>query len=183
MVSESKDQRKRKVCMVTYQESPTGLPPMFNEGVSLAGAGFDVESLCLGGETTPAEEQHAPGFRTRRFPVRTRKFFHSVLGHATRNPAVAAVQYVLSYGEYVTKAFAGAVGSGADLYEAHDLPALLPALLAAKVRRRPVLYRAHELWSETHAKVRFAGFWKLMDRSLVPLCDDVVTPEDDPGYT
>lgn len=178
MASDPNDERKRKVCMVTYQESPTELPPMFNEGVSLASAGFDVESLCLGSEERQPDEQHAPGFRTRRFPVRTRSFFHKVLGEATSNRAVAAVQYVLSYGEYVTRAFVGAVESGADMYEAHDLPALLPAVMAAKVRRRPILYRAHELWSETHAKVRFAPFWKLMDRSLVPLCDDVVTPDE-----
>jgi glycosyltransferase involved in cell wall biosynthesis len=46
------------------------------------------------------------------------------------------------------------------------------------VRRRPVVYRAHELWSETHAQVRFARLWRWLDRLLVPRCDEVVTPEE-----
>jgi glycosyltransferase involved in cell wall biosynthesis len=46
------------------------------------------------------------------------------------------------------------------------------------LRGKPVIYRAHELWSEALAQVRFAWLWRLMDRLLVPLCDEVVTPDE-----
>ena len=178
MASGSINAHRPKVCMLAYCDSPTALPSMLNEGASLAGAGFEVESLCLASAATPPSEAHAPGFRTRRFPVRVREFFQGLLGSATSGRRLAAVQRVLSYAEYVSKAFVHALKSGADLYAAHDLPPLLPTVLAAKLRRKPVVYRAHELWSETQAHVPFAWFWRFLDRSLVPLCDQVVTPEE-----
>jgi len=179
VASGSINAHRRKVCMLAYCDSPTALPSMLNEGASLAGAGFEVESLCLASADAPSpSESHAPGFRTRRFPVRVREFFQGLLGFATSDRRLAAVQRVLSYAEYVSKAFVHALKSGADLYAAHDLPPLLPTVLAAKLRRKPVVYRAHELWSETQAHVPFAWFWRFLDRSLVPLCDQVVTPEE-----
>jgi glycosyltransferase involved in cell wall biosynthesis len=165
--------------MAAYHEWPTSLPPMCNEGISLARAGFVVDLICLASASgSTGTEVHFPGFTMRRIDIRTRSFFHSLFGRATANRAVAAAQYVLSYAEFVAKALASALSSRADVYEAHDLPPLLPTVLAAKLRRRPVVYRAHELWSEAHAKVRFAWFWRLMDRALVPWCDEVVTPDE-----
>ena len=64
------------------------------------------------------------------------------------------------------------------MYEANDLPPLLPAVVSAKLRGKPVVYRAHELWSEQTPNMRFAAFWRFMDRFLVPRCDYVVTPEE-----
>lgn len=168
-----------KICMLAYHEWPTALPPMCNEGVSLARAGFEVDLLCLASASgSNPTEVHVPGFTMRRIPIRTRSFFHSLFGRGTARGAVAAAQYVLSFAEFGVKALAGALSSGADVYEAHDLPPLLPALVAAKLRRKPIVYRAHELWSETHAKVRFAWFWRLLERALVPRCDEVVTPDE-----
>lgn len=165
--------------MVAYCESPTSIPPMLNEGMSLAADGFEVEAICVASSGGSAStEVHAPGFTSLRLRLWTRTFFHSLFGHHTGNRAVAAVQYALSYAEFVAKAFARALRSGADLYEANDLPPLLPTLIAAKLRSRPIVYRAHELWPETHAKVRFAWLWRRLDRWLVPLCDEVVTPDE-----
>ncbi len=171
--------RQPKVCMVTYSEAAAALPPLLNEGLSLARAGFEVEALCLRSGAAPPAEVHAPGFTTRRFRVRARESFHAVFGRATPHRAMAAVQYGLSYAEYVALASALALRSRADLYQAHDLPTLLPAVLAAKLLRKPVVYRAHELWPEAQAKVRFARFWRRLERALVPLCDEVVTPDED----
>lgn len=168
----------RKICMVGYGESNTTLPPMFNEALSLARAGFDVESLAVA--LTPAAkrvEEYAPGFSTRRFRIRTRTLSRALFGEAPAR-GIAALQRLVSYAEFVLKAFALAFRSRADVYEAHDLPALLPTVLAARLRGRPIVYRAHELYSETHAIVRFARFWRSLDRILVPRCDEVVTPEE-----
>ena len=179
MTTDSPSTRKRKVCMTTYTDSYFGIPPMFNEGVSLARAGFEVESFGLApGSASASSEEHVPGFTTRRFPVRSRNFFHAIFGHATRGRGFPIVRYLLSYVEFVLKTTAHAWRSRADLYEAHDLPALLPMMMAAKLRGRPIAYHAHELWSEASAEDRFARVWRLLDRALVPHCDLVVTPEE-----
>src|SRR5712691_11329513 len=152
---------------------------MFNECASIAGHGFEVKSLCFASTASSIpSEAHVPGFRTRRFTVRSRQFFRGLFSFAACGRHLTAVRRVLSYAEYVVKAFVHALTSRADVYAAHDLPPLLPTVLAAKLRGKPVVYRAHELWSETHAQVPFARFWRLMDRWLVPLCEEVVTPDE-----
>ncbi len=179
MATEPAHARAPKMCMVAYHDCPTSLPSMWNEGVSLARSGFEVDLLCLGSASTSSPtEAHAPRFTMRRIQIRTRSFFHSLFGRGTAHRAVAAAQYVLSYGEFIVKALARALSSRADVYAAHDLPPLLPTVLAAKLRGKPIVYHAHELWSEAHAKVPFAWFWRLMDRALVPRCDEVVTPDE-----
>ena len=170
---------RHRVLMVTYGESVASLPPMFHEGAALAAAGFEVESLHIAPASgSDGVDTNVPGFTSRRFRLRARNLFHGLFGRATANRGVAALQYASTYAEYVGKAFLLALRFRADVYEAHDLPALLPTVLAAKMRGKPIIYRAHELFSETHAVVRFARFWRLLDRALVPLCDEVVTPDD-----
>jgi glycosyltransferase involved in cell wall biosynthesis len=153
---------------------------MLNEGLSLSRAGFDVEALCVApGSETARRTVHAAGFSTRWLRVWTRWLFHRLFGDATSNhAALAAVQYALSYTEYLVKAIWRALTSRADVYEAHDLPALPAALVAAKLRGRPIVYRAHELWSEASLGVPVPWFWRWLDRVLVPRCDLVVTPEE-----
>ena len=172
MTTQPTSTRKRKVCMSTYTETYMPVPPMFNEGVSLARAGFEVESFGLAPMSgSGSTDEHVPGFSTRRFPVRARNFFHARFGHAVRGRGFPIVQYLLSYAEFVAKTATRAWRSRADLYEAHDLPALPPMMVAAKLRGRPISYHAHELWSEASAEDRFARFWRLLDRALVPHCD------------
>ena len=171
--------RNRRICMLAYWDSPTALPPMVNLGVSLAAAGFNAELICLAPHSTPASpEVLVPGLRITRLRIRSRRWFHAIFGTATAHRGVAAVQYVASYVEFVTKAVVAALRSRADVYEANDLPPLLPAVVSARLRGKPVVYRAHELWSEATPNVRFAAFWRFMERSLVPRCDYVVTPEE-----
>jgi len=170
--------RDRKVCMLAYWDSPTALPPMFNHGVSLSADGFDVEMICLAPHAgTASVDPHVPGLSTTRLYLRSRQFFQRFLGAAPPS-ALAAMQWAASYFEFVVKSIAAALGARADVYEANDLPPLLPAIVAARLRGKPVVYRAHELWSEATPSVRFAGFWRLMERILVPKCDHVITPEE-----
>src|SRR6185295_3422226 len=166
-----------KVCMVTYGDSAGSLPPLLHEGLSLAAAGFEVESVH-GKANASGSDTHAPGFKSVRFPVRVRELFRALPGEGA---ALGPLQQLLSYGEFVLKAAVTAWRAGADLYEAHDLPALLPTLLAARLRGKPLVYHANELFSETHAQVGFAWFWRGLDRMLVPRCDEVVTPDEHRG--
>jgi glycosyltransferase involved in cell wall biosynthesis len=164
--------------MLAYWDSPTALPPMFNHGVSLSADGFDVEMICLAANSGgAAADPLVSGLSSARLRIRSRQFFQRLLGPAPPR-ALAAVQWAVSYFEFVIKSIAAALRARADVYEANDLPPLLPAIVAARLRRKPVVYRAHELWSEATPNVRFAGFWRLMELSLVPKCDYVITPEE-----
>ena len=115
--------------------------------------------------------------RHKRLRIRSRQLFHPLFGPA-RFRGLAALQYVTSYFEFVTRAVVAALRSCADVYDANDLPPLLPTLIAAKLRGKPAVNRAHELWLEAAADLRFAAFWRLLERTLVPRCDYVVTPEE-----
>jgi glycosyltransferase involved in cell wall biosynthesis len=173
------ERRRKKICMVAYCDSPTALPPMLNEATSLVAHGFDVEFLFPAPATAPINgDSPDAGFRTRPFRLHASGLFRRRLGLAGLGRRLAGLERALRYSEFVIKAFVHALASGADLYAAHDLPPLLPTVLAAKLRGRPVVYRAHELWSEAHPEVPFARLWRLLDRALVPLCDEVITPDD-----
>jgi glycosyltransferase involved in cell wall biosynthesis len=152
---------------------------MFNHGVSLSADGFQVELICLAPNSAPAaaEVPAVSGIRSTCLRIRSRWVFHRLFSPAARR-ALVGVQYVASYVEFVTKGIVAALRARADVYEANDLPPLLPAVVGAKLRGKPVVYRAHELWSEARPNMPFAGFWRLMERVLVPRCDYVVTPED-----
>jgi glycosyltransferase involved in cell wall biosynthesis len=73
--------------------------------------------------------------------------------------------------------WATAVHQRADFYHAHDLETLLPAVLASRVRGRPVVYDAHELTSE-QGDVRSLrkAVERWLERRLVPRVDYLITP-------
>jgi hypothetical protein len=163
--------------MVTYGDSGVSLPPLMHGALSLASSGFQVDLLHSDAAPSSADE-HAPGLRSHPFPLRTRSALRALRARVPANRGITAVQHLLSYGEFILRASMAAYRMRADLYEAHDLPALLPTLVAARLRAKPLVYRANEIFSETHAHVRFAWFWRGLDRLLVPHCDEVVTPEE-----
>jgi glycosyltransferase involved in cell wall biosynthesis len=166
-----------RVCMVTYGDSAASLPALLHGGLSLASAGFQVDSLHSDA-APPSADQNAPGFRSHRFPLRTRSALRTLRARGPATRAIAAILQLLSYCEFIFRAAVAAYRMRADVYEAHDLPALLPTLLAARLRGKPLIYRANEIFSEGHPHVPFARFWRGLDRLLVPHCDEVVTPEE-----
>jgi glycosyltransferase involved in cell wall biosynthesis len=54
----------------------------------------------------------------------------------------------LKYMEFLIRASARGIGKKSDAYHAHDLPTLLPALIAGKWNHAKVIYDSHELWTE-----------------------------------
>lgn len=169
----------KKICMISYLADPSYIPNMMHGAHSLQKLGFDIESICASSKaeflTRPVQNHTFP---IRRVFLYSRKFFHDVFGMAGQNVVIAALQYVLTYAEFVVKSALHAWRSRADLYEPHDLPALLPAVLVASLRRKPVVYHAHELYAEMHEKVRFAHFWKFLERVLLRFVDRIIVPEE-----
>jgi glycosyltransferase involved in cell wall biosynthesis len=54
----------------------------------------------------------------------------------------------LKYTEFLIRAAVRGIRKNCDVYHAHDLPTLLPALIAGKWNRAKVIYDSHELWTE-----------------------------------
>lgn len=54
----------------------------------------------------------------------------------------------LKYAEFLVRAAMRGMGKTCDVYHAHDLPTLLPALVAGRWNRAKVVYDSHELWTE-----------------------------------
>ncbi len=54
----------------------------------------------------------------------------------------------LKYMEFLIRASVRGIGKKCDVYHAHDLPTLLPALIAGKWNRAKIIYDSHELWTE-----------------------------------
>jgi glycosyltransferase involved in cell wall biosynthesis len=143
------------------------VPPVINEGTSLAAAGYRVELLGLRYSRAQASvEQVSPGFRLRRVDLWTRRLF----GEDDRFE-------IFRYGEMAVRSFVWCFARNADLYVAHDLIALPFVYPAARLRRRKVVYRAHELWSEQQEHFPRADFWRALDRWFSPRVDLIVAPE------
>jgi glycosyltransferase involved in cell wall biosynthesis len=64
----------------------------------------------------------------------------------------------VKYLEYIWSACRQAVRERADIYHAHDLNTLLPALIAAKINKTKIIYDSHELWTELYP--RCAVVWQ-----------------------
>ncbi|RPJ44498.1 MAG: glycosyltransferase family 1 protein, partial [Candidatus Latescibacterota bacterium] len=82
------------------------------------------------------------------------------------------------YAEYFLRAAWRGLRSGADVFHAHDLDTLLPAAIASRLRRRPLVYDAHELFTETHFLVgreRERRIWAFLERRLIRLARRVIT--------
>lgn len=143
------------------------VPPLLNEGRSLAEAGYCVELLGLRtGAGQPEREVVAPGFRLRRVDLWSRK----LVGDDDRFE-------IVRYAEMAARSFLWCFFANADLYVAHDLIALPFVYPAARLRGKPVVYRAHELWSEQKEHFPRAAFWRLLDRWFSPKVDLIVAPE------
>ncbi|MBI4338409.1 MAG: glycosyltransferase family 4 protein [Chloroflexi bacterium] len=82
------------------------------------------------------------------------------------------------YGEFVARAAARAIAQPASVYHAHDLPALLPAYIAAKVKGARLVYDAHELWTEQGTSYSDRNVWRRPERWLLRRVDGVVTVND-----
>jgi glycosyltransferase involved in cell wall biosynthesis len=83
----------------------------------------------------------------------------------------------VKYLEYVWAACRQAVRERADIYHAHDLNTLLPALLAAKINKAKIIYDSHELWTELYPRCATAWqkcFWRTIESWCIKRVDKVI---------
>ena len=87
----------------------------------------------------------------------------------------------LRYARFWRDAYGQLVHMRPDAIHAHDLDALLPAWLAAALLAVPLVYDAHELWTELPSLVGrplSRGIWRALAAVLVHRSDAVITVAD-----
>jgi glycosyltransferase involved in cell wall biosynthesis len=136
-------------------------PPVRYEAQSLAEQGWEVQVLSISERGTEPEAP-PPGVHEQVIPLLSRR---------VPSGALMGVKYL----ELAVRQWQAARRWPANLYVAHDLPTLLPALSVAARKRAPVVYRIHELWTE-RKRVPGRRLWRMMEGRLARRADLVVAP-------
>lgn len=68
--------------------------------------------------------------------------------------------------------------SGANVYHAHDLQALPWVWIVARLRRRPIIYDAHEISTDRTSLRRAGRFIRYIERFFARRCDAMITTTD-----
>jgi len=126
------------------------------EAISLIEAGHEVTFYALKDKNTPSfEKRHQ--FSIYRIELKTRYLL-------PKNQIFFFIKYV----EYITRTVFSLLNKPFDAYHAHDLETLPIAYLLGKIKKKPVIYDSHELYTEMkkhHPAAR--KFWLLLERLLV----------------
>lgn len=145
------------VCMIAFSDLRFDYR-IFREATALHGAGHSVTIIAAAFSATPLERWDA--FETHLIPVdrsqSLRRLYPMFWHKASR--LLGHIQ--------------------ADVYHAHDLDTLWPAMRVAQRRRRPLVYDSHEFWIEQSSLVDrpiMRGLWSTLEKRLITHVDHVIT--------
>lgn len=161
VTTDSSGVKRRRICMLLQGRYDTDAR-VKREARTLARK-FDLRVIHL------CSEGEAPGI-FRDGPVEVERF-----DLLTRRLPGSSVFLPLKFVEFCIRLAWRAARRSPDAYHAHDLPMVLPALLADRFSRAPVVYDAHELYAEMgmHSP-RSARFWRAIDRWVSSRVDRVI---------
>jgi len=136
------------------------------EAKTLAGAGYRVRIFALHGPGLPRKETR-DGYEVEWIPLRSRPW------------GTLLVIRFLKYLEFCIRAIYRICHYHPDVVHAHDINALVPAYIAARLRKARLVYDAHELWADRHATLLRAAWIRrlvvLVEKFLARRADAVIT--------
>jgi len=158
---------------------------VLREARALAAAGHDVTVVAMRAPGLPAVEQR-DGFTVERAvragalagPTITGAAGGASSAGARRLPRPAAAVWVRD--KMLSRAFsAAATAKPADVYHAHDLNTLEPAVRAAMRQRARLVYDAHELYPDLTGLGRGErARWRRVEERLIGRADVVIVPSE-----
>ena len=146
-----------RICMVAFTDLHFDYR-IYREAVSLRRAGHEVVLITSAFTQTPLEGWD--DFEIRLIPVDRSRSLRRL------------------YPIFWQRAYPLLLDARADVYHAHDLDALWPAVRAARRRDVPLIYDSHEYWIEQSSLVDrplMRSFWAAMERRLIKRADRVIT--------
>jgi glycosyltransferase involved in cell wall biosynthesis len=157
-----------RVCHILFN-TVGKLPPVFNELTSLSSRGCEAVVLeVMNRNESSAEALTLPGITIHRM----------VPGLGRLSSRQGRLLKLARFVEYFVRSTIFTLRQDCNVYVAHDLPAVLPGLIASRLRGRPLVYNAHELWSETNGmSAPFPTLWRRLERVVCPRVDAIIAPE------
>lgn len=155
------DEPRRSICMLLHSNYETDAR-VKREARHLA-ARARVRVLQMAERDQEAGFHEDAGVEIERFQLATRE-----LPHAT-------FYWVIKFVELTLRMAWRAARMRPSAYHAHDLIMVPAAILASWVRRAPVIYDSHELWSETADQTPpRRRFWGIVERWVLPRVTAVI---------
>ncbi|MDH7516402.1 MAG: glycosyltransferase [Bacteroidota bacterium] len=144
------------------------LPPLLHELESVHEERIAIDVFQLPERETPRIREGNASVTFHRARLRFRSLLRSQ----------RLLSKLIRFIEWAVAVFLAVLRTPTHVIVAHDLPSLLPAWAAGRLRRRPIVYHAHELWGESNGLTApFPTLWRMLDRFLCPRVDAIVVPE------
>jgi glycosyltransferase involved in cell wall biosynthesis len=153
-----------KVCMFVLHDIAYD-SRVKREARTLSQAGYKVKILEFG-DSRPPQCEGLDGIAVSRIRILTKGL--------PKNTFFRGIKYL----EYLWAACRQAVKERADIYHAHDLNSMLPALITARINKAKIVYDSHELWPEQYplcTKVWQKRFWQAVEKWCIKRVDQVIT--------
>jgi len=183
-----------KVCMLVWNDMRHDAR-VSKEAKTLSDAGYNVTVLCISTPgITKSYEKHDYGFSIKRI---SRYFFDEIDGkyferrknrnltkgkriHTAKNPiGLLRISFLMtcrlfSHVKILNKAFF----MNADVYHAHDINVLPSLWLCAKLRRKPIVYDAHEISTSREGYQKVSKIVRKLENFLTKRVSAMITTTD-----
>lgn len=153
------------ICMFA-RNSMLRLPPAIDEGHSLANKKFAVKCIALKANNLPRCQLVTTKFKIYRMSLLTKWLPQWRIFRPFRY-----FEYTL---KSILKSNIFSLHKDFCLCIAHDLPAILPAYIVAKMKRVPIVFRMHELYTE--GKEGRIFYWRYLEKYFWKHVDGVIVP-------
>ena len=146
-----------RICMVAFTDLHYDYR-IYREATSLHHAGHQV--VIIASSFNPAPLEGWDDFEIHLIPVDRKRSLRRL------------------YPFFWQRAYRLLLNARPDVYHAHDLDALWPAVRAARRLDRPLVYDSHEFWIEQSSLVNrplMRSFWSVLERWLIKRADRIIT--------
>lgn len=168
----------KKICVITYMRRPEHCPPLYNTVKSLIAEGYNLTGIFINDpEHTEKYAEISSNFSLITITLKSRDFLNKIFSFQKKNRLLLMIRYLITYIEYVIKTTYHATKVRAELYEAHDIQCIVPAVIVSKLHSKKFIYQAHELFAERGEPNWLSLIHKVKEKIFIRFADLVITPE------